>query len=184
MSGCMNADGLLIRYVVPALIGALGAAFGAAVAAYALMATTDREVRVEFVKLAVDILRLPPSISDSQIRDWANDVMATYSEVAWTDQIRQDVNEEAALPRASPDAYIVLERTANRDAAQASAAGYRTDGFPAAVYRKQNNLFIVALGPYSDPQEARQVQQAVAAQYTSTHAEIAIWSRVPYVVYP
>jgi len=60
----------------------------------------EKEKELRFVELSIDILNQDKIIGDSSLRKWAIDVLNTYSEIPFTEDIKKDLtNDKIKLPK-------------------------------------------------------------------------------------
>ncbi len=87
---------------VPVALGFLGNAFNAT--------TKEKEVRIKTVEIAIDVLTKDPDKSTPFLRDWAIDVVDSYSGIPLSAKAREELRR-TALP--SKDADRVLRWMSN-----------------------------------------------------------------------
>jgi hypothetical protein len=123
---------------VPVALGLLGNAFNAA--------TKEKEVRIKTVEIAIDVLAKDPDKSTPFLRDWAIDVVDSYSGIPLSAKARDELRR-IALP--SRDAERVLRSM--------SSAIHGTNGglfFESSVPNAKvfvNDSEITKFVPYANP---------------------------------
>ena len=76
---------IISSIVIPIVLGFYG---------YTINSTLkDREIKIQYVKIAVKILSNEPTEETSALRNWAIDVFSEYSEVAITDTVISELRE-------------------------------------------------------------------------------------------
>lgn len=111
------ASGAVAVVLIPVVLALLGT--------WTSTALKDREVRGQFVQLAVSILQQPPTPENRSVREWAIDVINKYSEVPLESAAEDSLKESAVLPRPSAAVGPAMDRT--------SAAVFEREAFSRLV---------------------------------------------------